>query len=146
MGRRRRLRKKKQTIRFFETRKQLYLTGRILSCAVLIGKIKSNMKKLTLTILVVAALFTFSYLHAENKPTSANWEYAIVKWDGPDRLFYNLPDKFEMVHIEKEGVTIPKEAQAEEFCLAYAANKMAKSGWEPASFDSRRILFRRAVK
>ena len=76
--------------------------------------------------------------------TSGTYEYAIVKWDGPDRLFYNLPGKFNWVHLEKEGVEIPKEAQAEEFCLAVAANQMAKEGWEPIEFDSRRILFRRA--
>src|ERR1051325_8444033 len=75
---------------------------------------------------------------------AAGFEYAIVKWDGPDRLFYNLPDKFEWVHLEKDGVTIPREAQAEENCLAAAANRMAKDGWEPLEFDSRRILFRRA--
>src|ERR1051326_6090935 len=73
---------------------------------------------------------------------SAAFEYAIVKWDGPDRLFYNLPGKFEWVHLEKTGVTIPREAQEEEFCLTAAANQMAKDGWEPIEFDSRRILFR----
>jgi hypothetical protein len=66
-----------------------------------------------------------------------------VKSDGPDRLFYNLPDKFEMVHIAKSA-KIPTEAQQEEWCLAYAANKMAVDGWEPVNLDSRRIVFRRA--
>jgi hypothetical protein len=41
-------------------------------------------------------------------------------------------------------VTIPKEAQAEEFCLAYAANEMAKTNWELVTLDSRRIVLRRA--
>jgi len=72
------------------------------------------------------------------------YEYAIVKWDGPDRLFFNLPEKFELKYLTREGVAIPREAQAEEFCLAWAANKMAKDGWTPTAFDSRRILFRRA--
>jgi hypothetical protein len=73
-------------------------------------------------------------------------EYAIVKWDGPDRIYYNLPDKFELVYLTKQGVTIPKDAQAEEFCLAHASNKMAKDGWEAVNMDSRRILFRRTVR
>lgn len=76
----------------------------------------------------------------------AKYEYAVVKWDGPDRLYINLPDNgFKLVHLEKEGVTIPKEADNEQFCLAVAANRMAKEGWEPINLDSRRILFRRAL-
>ena len=80
----------------------------------------------------------------DRMPPTEQYEYAIVKWDGPDRLYFNLPDKFELKYLSKEGVTIPREAQAEEFCLAWAANKMAGEGWTPTSFDSRRILFRRA--
>jgi hypothetical protein len=82
---------------------------------------------------------------AQDKKEASKYEYAIVKWDGPDRLYYNLPDKFEMVHITKGGgVRIPNEAQEEEWCLAYAANKMAADGWEPVNLDSRRLVFRRA--
>lgn len=81
---------------------------------------------------------------AQDKSPGLKYEYAVVKWDGPDRLYYNLPDKFEMVHIAKAGVKIPGDAQEEEFCLAYAANKMATAGWEPITLNSRRILFRRA--
>ena len=79
---------------------------------------------------------------AENIPAQ-RYEYAVVKWDGPDRLYYNLPGGFELVHLTKKGVTIPKEAQAEEFCLAYAANELAKSNWELVTLDSRRIVLRR---
>ena len=72
------------------------------------------------------------------------YEYAMVKWDGPDRLYINLPnDGFKLVYLTKEGVTFPKEADNEQFCLAVAANRMAKEGWEPINLDSRRILFRR---
>jgi len=94
---------------------------------------------------LAAALFCASYSGiAQDKTPAAKYEYAIVKWDGPDRLYYNLPEKFELVHLEKSGVKIPKDAQAEEWCLAYASNKMAREGWEALNLDSRRILFRRA--
>ena len=43
-------------------------------------------------------------------------------------------------------VPIPKDAQPEEFWLAYAANEMAKQGWEAVNLNSRRILFRRVKK
>ena len=62
---------------------------------------------------------------------------------GPDRLYFNLPDKFELIYLSKTGVTIPKDAQPEEFCLAYAANKMAKENWSVVNLDSRRMVFRR---
>jgi hypothetical protein len=101
------------------------------------------------TLIVIACLigivtWTASRGTAQNKLVPPKYEYAIVKWDGPDRLFYNLPSKFECVHLAKEGVTIPREAQEEEFCLAYASNKMAQEGWEPVNLDSRRIVFRRS--
>jgi len=80
---------------------------------------------------------------AQSSSSPTKYEYAIVKWDGPDRLFFNLPDKFEMAHISKSGTKIPGDAQEEEWCLAYAANKMAADGWEPVNLDSLRIVFRR---
>ena len=86
-----------------------------------------------------------SYSFAQDK--TAKYEYAIVKWDGPDRLYYNLPnDEFKIVHLEQDGVKIPKEADNEQYCLSIAANRMAKDGWEPINLDSRRILFRRPAK
>lgn len=102
------------------------------------------MKKLLYLALIVAVggIITTASLTAQNKTQA--YEYAIVKWDGPDRLYYNLPNKFEMVHLEEVGTKIPKDAQNEEFCLAVGANKMAAEGWEPVTLDSRRILFRRA--
>jgi hypothetical protein len=100
---------------------------------------------------LTACLTTPMFVSAE--PTAAatetgiaRYEYAIVKWDGPDRLYYNLPNKFELVHLKEIGVTIPKEANEEEFCLSVAANKMSKDGWEPINLNSRRILFRRSIK
>src|SRR5258706_434126 len=97
------------------------------------------------TALVIVGIALLS-VRAQEKPAGSpalKYEYAIVKWDGPDRLFYNLPNKFEMVHLEKIGITIPREAQEEEFCLAVACNIMAKDGWEPVNLDSRRLVFRR---
>jgi hypothetical protein len=91
-----------------------------------------------------ALLFNVHLITAQSGQNVSKYEYATVKWDGPDRLFYNLPDKFELVHLAKVGVKIPNEAQDEEWCMAYAANKMAMEGWEPVNLDSRRILFRRA--
>ena len=104
------------------------------------------MKKIICVVLLVLAgcIVMPSISSAEDKV--AKFEYAVVKWDGPDRLYYNLPNKLELVHLEKIGITIPKEADNEQYCLAVAANIMAKDGWEPINLDSRRILFRRAVK
>ena len=105
------------------------------------------MKKL-LFLFVVAFLLLLppSHTTAADSPSGTKWEYAIVKWDGPDRLYYNLPDKFELVFLSKTGVTIPKDAQQEEWCLNYAANKLAKDGWETLTLNSRRILLRRAAR
>jgi len=105
-----------------------------------------TMKKILVIAASLIAAFAFitHYSSAQDKNAVPKYEYATVKWDGPDRLFYNLPDKFELVHLRKAGVEIPRDTQEEEWCLMFAANKMAQSGWEPVNFDSRRILFRRA--
>ncbi len=103
------------------------------------------MKKYTLIALAIA-LFAFVGLHAQNKSGPAAYEYAIVKWDGPDRLYYNLPQSFVMVHVRSQGVMIPRDAQEEEWCLTYAANQLAQEGWETVTLDSRRIVLRRPKK
>ena len=92
---------------------------------------------------VLATLFALNASKAQDK-TPAKYEYAILKWDGPDRLFYNMPGRFEWVHLEKKGIKIPSGAQEEEWCLAYGINQLANEGWEPMSLDSRRIVLRRA--
>lgn len=104
------------------------------------------MKNLIILVLVAVVLSSPAPVAIGQGSEAAVYEYAIVKWDGPDRLYYNLPDKFELVHLTRTGVTIPREAQAEEFCLAYAANKMAKENWSVVTLDSRRLVFRRLKK
>jgi hypothetical protein len=95
---------------------------------------------------ILACLLVGSITNAQEPTRSAAYEYAIVKWDGPDRLYYNLPDQFELVQMKDRKVPIPKDAHPEEFWLAYAANEMAKQGWEAVNLNSRRILFRRVKK
>jgi hypothetical protein len=92
-----------------------------------------------------AGLAVAASLMGQEKTRPARFEYAIVKWDGPDRLYWNLPNKFEITHLEKQGIPVPKDAENEEFCLTAASNIMAKDGWEPVNLNSRRILYRRPV-
>src|SRR5262245_29060020 len=103
------------------------------------------MKKLLLftPFIIVTFLWVVIPGKAQEK-TAVKYEYAVLKWDGPDRLYYNMPGRFELVHLEKKGVKIPSDAQSEEWCLAYGANELAREGWEPINLDSRRLLLRRA--
>ena len=104
------------------------------------------MKSILPAILVVGIVLFGSVsttpLAADEAPAS-KYEYAVVKWDSPDRLYYNLPDSFELVHLKKKGIKMPKDCQEEQWCLAWAANDMAGKGWEAIDLDSRRILFKR---
>jgi len=103
------------------------------------------MRKLLLVIAVAALAVTWVAMPGKAQEKAApKYEYAILKWDGPDRLFYNMPGRFELVHLERKGVKIPGDAQNEEWCLAYGANELAIEGWEPITLDSRRLLMRRA--
>ena len=84
--------------------------------------------------------------HRSGKGARATLEFAIIKWDGNDKVCVNLPTKSEIVHVyELSNSRTPKDMQEEEFCLAFMANKLAKEGWDVAAFDSRRLVFRRAL-
>ena len=73
------------------------------------------------------------------------YQYAMIKWDGPDKLAIIYPDRAELVRVFKQA-KLPSDINEEEFCLTWGANKLAKEGWEPVNLDSRRILFRKAPK
>jgi len=105
-------------------------------------------KKKLMVVLVALVVLIASAIPqaAEEKGEPSKYEYAIIKWDGPDRMYYNLPGKFELVHLKTQGVGVPTNAEGEEWYLTHAANQMAKDGWEAINLDSRRIFFRRAKK
>ena len=94
-------------------------------------------------LLITATLLTAPMSQAEDKPAATQkYDFAMVKWDGPDRIQYILPDKFEVVRLGKKFPK-PEGAQDEEYYLTMAANELAKQGWEAIAIDSRRILLRR---
>jgi hypothetical protein len=104
------------------------------------------MKKLLLTLAIIAGITLAGsvFITRAQEQKAARYEYAIVKWDDPDRLLFNYPNaRFELINLLKTGQKIPKEAENEEYCLAYACNFMALSGWEPVNIIPAKILFRR---
>ncbi len=108
------------------------------------------MKRTTLLAIGITALAVWlgaSYFStAQEKASARRSEFAVIKWDGNDKVCVNLPNKSEIMHVyEQSGSRTPKEMQEEEFCLAWMANKLAKDGWEVVGFDSRRLVFRRPV-
>ena len=101
------------------------------------------MKRLIITLMFLTGLAVCGAINAPAQE-AAKYEYAIAKWDGPDRVQYILPGKFEEVRLFEKH-PLPKGAQPEEFCLTVAANEMAAQGWQAVNLNSRRILFRRAT-
>jgi hypothetical protein len=109
------------------------------------------MRKTTLLAIGITALAVWLgaslFSTAQEKALPQHFEYAVIKWDGNDKICVNLPSKSEILHVyELSGSRTPKEMQEEEFCLAFMANKLAKEGWEVAAFDSRRLVFHRAIR
>ena len=106
------------------------------------------MKKPLIILTIIAALALAGnslIVRAQSRSASAKFEYTIVRWEDPDRLYYNYPDgRFELVYLVKTGQRIPEGASAQEYCLAQACNFLAKTGWEPLNLDSQRIVFRRS--
>jgi hypothetical protein len=103
-------------------------------------------KKLMLFVLLAGLTLTgvTPLSNAQEKPAAQKFEYGMVKWDGPDKIQYILPDKFELARLAGK-YPLPKDAQAEEFYLTAAANELAKQGWEAVNLNSRRILLRRPI-
>jgi len=95
-------------------------------------------------IVILGLAFTMSAHGAQLAP-GEYYEYAMIKWDGPDKLAIIYPDRAELIRVFKQS-KLPSDINEEEFCLTWGANKLAKEGWEPINLDSRRILFRKAPK
>jgi len=109
------------------------------------------MRRTTLLAIGITALAVWLgaslFSTAQEKAPARQHEYAIIKWDGTDKVCVNLPSKSEILHVyELSGSRTPKEMQEEEFCLAFMANKLAKEGWEVAALDSRRLVFHRPTR
>jgi len=108
------------------------------------------MKKTTLLAIGITALVAWLgaslFGTAQEKASARHLEYAVIKWDGNDKVCVNLPGKSDIQHVfDLSGSRTPRDMQDEEFCLAWMANKMAKEGWEVTAFDSRRLVFRRSA-
>jgi len=106
-----------------------------------------DMKK-KLMLLVLLATLTLTCVsplsNAQENPVAQKFEYAMIKWDGPDKIQYILPDKFEFARLAGKH-PLPRDAQPEEFYLTAAANELGKQGWEAVNLNSRRVLLRRPV-
>lgn len=96
-------------------------------------------------IALAMALGTAWLVRAQAPTSAGKYEVAMVKWDGPDKLQFLTPQKSEAIRLFRTGVQLPPDIRDEEFCLTWAANKLAQEGWEPVNLNSTRILFRRAV-
>jgi hypothetical protein len=96
-------------------------------------------------LLAVTIVFGTTFAQSQERSAVQKYEVAVIKFDGPDRIAYILPGKTEKVRIFDE-FELPKGVHDEAFCLAMAANKLAKDGWEPVGIDGTRIMMKRAVK
>ena len=82
---------------------------------------------------------------AQQKPAAAKFEYALLKWDGPDRIQIFYPDRFDYYRLFEKNPKPPKEAHDEEYCVNIVINNLAKDGWQPIQLHATRVLFQRAV-
>lgn len=100
---------------------------------------------LSITI-VVLSIGGSLLLRAQEKPGRQLYEYALLKWDGPDKVQVFYPDKFDYFRVFEKGNTLPKNAHDEEYCVNLVVNNLAKDGWEPIQLHATRVMLRRQVK
>jgi len=107
----------------------------------------NNKRSALLTgMLILASCFGAAMLLKAQGPGAAQkYEVAMIKWDGPDKIQLITPQKCEFMRVFKNGIQLPPDIHDEEFCLNWAANRLAQEGWEPVTLNSTRILMRRAV-
>lgn len=111
---------------------------------------KISMKKYAPIMAIAVCLtvcFCFAALSkAQEKPVpAARYEYGMIKWDGPDYVQFVTPQKTETVRVFKSGGKLPAGIHDEEYCVVWAANHMAKDGWEVVTLHATRVMMRRAL-
>jgi hypothetical protein len=84
-------------------------------------------------------------LHAQGRSAPQQYEYAILKWDGPDRIQICYPDRFESYRVFEKGIGLPKGAHDEEFCVNYGVNLLARDGWQAIQLHATRVMLQRPV-
>jgi hypothetical protein len=75
-------------------------------------------------------------------PQNAKYEYGMILWDKSDRIQIITPEDNQRVRVYK-FVKLPHDISEEEFCVTWAINSVAKSGWEPVTLEMPRVLLRR---
>ena len=107
------------------------------------------MKNKPLLVIALAALALClvgtRLLHAQDRSARQQYEYAILKWDGPDRIQLFFPDRFESYRVFEKGAGVPRGAHDEEFCVNYAVNMLAKDGWQAIQLHATRVMLQRPV-
>ncbi len=98
----------------------------------------------SLILLATGAAVLFTTPSTKAQPANAQrYECAILKWDGTDRVQVMTPPKSEVVRVFKEGGQKLLDIPEEEYCLTWAANKLAQEGWMLVNLNNRRILMHR---
>jgi hypothetical protein len=108
----------------------------------------SGKKVAVLVVLVALAIVSLSAVTvmpagAQGK-SAPKYEYALLKYDGPDRIQIFYPGKYDKFRLG-ERMPVPKDVRDEEFCVNTMINELAKDGWEPIQLHATRVLFRRGL-
>ena len=110
------------------------------------------MKTKLITTIIAAILLICAVVprvSADDKPAAKQrYEYAIIKYDGPDRIQIMYPNqKVDMYRVFDKGVKLPADAKQEEFCVTYAVNELAKDwlGSDPTARHARHAAPRVAL-
>jgi hypothetical protein len=94
---------------------------------------------------LVCVLGASTLLRAQPKASAQRCEAAIIKWDGNDKVHVMTPAKSEVIRVFSSGGQKLADIPEEEYCVTWAANKLAQEGWELVNLNNRRILMQRPV-
>ena len=94
---------------------------------------------------VIGLLWASILVRAQSKGSSQRCEAAMLKWDGGDKIQLMTPYKSEVIHVFQAGGQRVPDIPEEEYCLTWAANKLAQEGWELVKLNNRRVLMQRPL-
>lgn len=96
-------------------------------------------------VVAVAGLFVWGLsTYAQPKPASAKYEYATLRWAGPQNTHVIHPSgNVEVLGGQLAGIRKPDRADERSFYMNLAANALGREGYELVAITPDDYLFRR---
>ena len=107
---------------------------------------KSPKQLTTFTLVTVAAVAAWLVSRAAEGPKAATFEYASIRWDGPENTHIIRPDgTVQSVGAQLRDLRVPQRTDARCFYMNTVLNALAREGYELVTMHPDVLIVKRAV-